>query len=81
MNSSDWNEFKDVGGSLADWLENVSLTKTESEEILIRILESDNVRDDFRLSRQIARINRAVAFANRASVPYSERHQLGYRTC
>ncbi|SDT52751.1 hypothetical protein SAMN05444162_4781 [Paenibacillaceae bacterium GAS479] len=80
MNSSDWNEFKDVKNPLADWLQNASLTKEESEGILSRILESDKQKEDLRLSRQIARINRTVAFANRASMLYSERHQLGYRS-
>jgi hypothetical protein len=72
----DWNEFNDLRGPWAEWLQSVSLTEDESEAIRTGVLEQDSERENVRLSRQIARINRIVAFSNRSTVPYSERYRM-----
>jgi hypothetical protein len=76
LKDSGWNEFHDLRGPLAEWLQSVSLTEEESESIRTGVLEQRSEREDTRLSRQLTRINRIVAFSNRSTVPYSERYRI-----
>lgn len=76
MKNSVWNEFRDLAGVWEQWLQNVSLTEEESEAIRNSVLGQNNDGREIRLSRQIARINRMVAFANRSAVPRAERYRI-----
>lgn len=76
MRDSVRNELNDWRGPWADWLQSVSLTEDESESIRTGVLEQRSEREDIRLSGQLTRINRIVAFSNRATVSYSERYRI-----
>lgn len=71
MNDSLGNEFYGRNEDWAQWQRRVELTESESEQIRSRIMDSLSSRSNdvekLRLSRQLARMNRIVAFSNRSN--------------
>lgn len=73
---SDWNEFDDLHGFWAEWIQHVSLTESESGAMRTAVIEQTGEREHVRLERQLALINRRVVYSNRASLPFSERYRI-----
>lgn len=69
-----WSKHRERSEPWAEWVNSVSLTKEEAEEIRFRVLEQPDERQKIRSARQLARINRIIACSNRSAVPYSERY-------
>jgi len=69
-----WSKQRERSEPWAEWVNSVSLTKEEAEEIRFQVLEQPDERQKIRSARQLARINRIIACSNRSVVPYSERY-------